>query len=201
MCASPCPHQAAQPFSWTPACCGQKAGDQPSGLHLWALNSPLSYAPGDNGALSTQDGHQGTLSWTCDLRNRAAAGHIPALVTLVDPDWPGASIGQRAREVLLQACPRKAPWRRGSVLLRGSLTHPRLRFWWACVTQAPLSAFRSPNRHLPSSRTISQTPVPHKSTPNGGLRGAARGRNQMGETVPWGKETCPQPPASGEPLI
>lgn len=36
---------AARRFPLTPYCCGQKAGDQPSGRHLWALNSPLSYAP------------------------------------------------------------------------------------------------------------------------------------------------------------
>lgn len=44
-CTSPFAQEAAQRFSLTPSCCGQEAGDQPSGRHLWALNSPLSYAP------------------------------------------------------------------------------------------------------------------------------------------------------------
>lgn len=45
MCTSPVLPQAAGRFSPRPRGCGQKAGDQPSGRHLWALNSPLSYAP------------------------------------------------------------------------------------------------------------------------------------------------------------
>lgn len=41
------PFSNKQPSDLLPThyCCGQKAGDQPSGRHLWALNSPLSYAP------------------------------------------------------------------------------------------------------------------------------------------------------------
>lgn len=46
LCASG-PFSNKQPSDFPPTCycCGQKAGDQPSGRHLWALNSPLSYAP------------------------------------------------------------------------------------------------------------------------------------------------------------
>lgn len=44
VCTSPFLQRAAG-VSLSPRCCGQRAGGQPSGRHLWALNSPLSYAP------------------------------------------------------------------------------------------------------------------------------------------------------------
>lgn len=44
VCTSPFLQRAAG-VSLSARCCGQRAGGQPSGRHLWALNSPLSYAP------------------------------------------------------------------------------------------------------------------------------------------------------------
>lgn len=43
--ASPFLQPAGWRFSLSPCRCGQEAGDQPGGRPLWALNSPLSYAP------------------------------------------------------------------------------------------------------------------------------------------------------------
>lgn len=45
LCARPFLQQAGWRFSLSPCRCGQEAGDRPSGRPLWALNSPLSYAP------------------------------------------------------------------------------------------------------------------------------------------------------------